>query len=145
MTTNNRSHLTIIEAIYEHSVNNPEGLAYGCISSAGTLESTFTYSELISRAESVAVELLRFCDPGDRAMLLFHGGGEFIVSFLGCLIAGVIPVPGYPVRVPASATQPARNFARLVPIISNAQPRVALSTRVVVDRQAELSAAEPIF
>lgn len=140
-----RSHLTLIDAIREQSVNNPEGLAYACISSDGTLQSTFTYSELISRAESVAVELLRFCDPGDRAMLLFHGGSEFIISFFGCLIAGVIPVPGYPVRVPASSTQPARNFARLVPIISNAQPKVALTTRAVVARQAELSAAEPIF
>src|SRR5687768_6593831 len=139
MTTtpqNNRSDLTIIEAIYEQSVNHPERFAYGCISSEGSLQTTFTYSELISRAESVAVELLQFCKPGDRAMLLFHGGGEFIVSFLGCLIAGVIPVPGYPVRVPSSSTQPARNFARLVPIIANAQPKVALSIRPVVDRQA---------
>lgn len=148
MTTtpqNNEQSLTIIEAIYKHSVNNPEGLAYGYISSEGTLESELTYRELISRSESVAAELLASCEPGDRALLLFHGGTEFIVSFLGCLIAGIVPVPGYPVRVPASAAQPARNFLRLVPIIRNAEPKVALSTRQVVDRQAELSATEPVF
>jgi acyl-CoA synthetase (AMP-forming)/AMP-acid ligase II/acyl carrier protein len=77
--------------------------------------------------------------------LLFHGGTEFIVSFLGCLIAGIIPVPGYPVRVPASSAQPARNFMRLVPIIRNAEPKMALSTQQVVGRQSELSAAEPVF
>jgi acyl-CoA synthetase (AMP-forming)/AMP-acid ligase II/acyl carrier protein len=142
---NRRCPLTIIEAIYEHSVNNPEGLAYGYISSEGTLETALTYRELISRSESVAAELLRSCVTGDRALLLFHGGTEFIVSFLGCLIAGIVPVPGYPVRVPASSTQPARNFLRLVPIIRNAEPKVALSTRQVVDRQAELSAVEPVF
>ncbi|MCU1265436.1 MAG: Beta-ketoacyl synthase [Acidobacteria bacterium] len=142
---NTPSHLTLIEAIYEHSINNPERLAYGCISSEGTIQSALTYRDLISRSENVAAELLRLCDPGDRAMLLFHGGNEFIVSFLGSLIAGVIPVPGYPVRVPASSAQPARNFARLVPIISNAGPKVALTTRPVVDRRAELSAAEPVF
>lgn len=137
--------LTVTAAIYGHSINNGEKLAYGCVSSEGKLESSLTYRELIVRSESVAAELLRFCEPGDRAILLFHGGAEFIVSFLGCLVAGVIPVPGYPVRVPASSTQPARNFERLVPIIANAEPKVALSTRPVVDRHAELSAAEPIF
>ncbi|MGB8509271.1 MAG: AMP-binding protein [Pyrinomonadaceae bacterium] len=144
LQSSERSCLTIVEAIYEHSVNNAEKLAYGCISSEGTLQCALTYGELLSRSESVATELLRFCEPGDRAILLFHGGTEFIVSFLGCLIAGVLPVPGYPVRVPAS-TAPARNFERLVPIISNAEPKVALSTRLVVDRQAELSTTEPIF
>src|SRR5262249_28507082 len=84
---NGQSHLTIIEAVYEHSINNPEALAYGCISSEGTLESSLTYRDLIRRSESVAAELLRSCEPGDRAILLFHGGTEFIVSFLGCLIA----------------------------------------------------------
>jgi acyl-CoA synthetase (AMP-forming)/AMP-acid ligase II/acyl carrier protein len=60
-------------------------------------------------------------------------------------MAGVIAVPGYPVRVPASSSQPARNFERLVPILANAEPKVALSTRAVLDRRAELSTAEPVF
>jgi len=140
-----QSHVTIIGALSEHYVNNPERLAYGCISSEGTLENALNYRDLINRSESVAAELLRSCEPGDRAILLFHGGTEFITSFLGCLIAGVIPIPAYPVRVPPSATQPARNFMRLVPIIHNAQPKIALCTRPVVDRKTELGAAEPVF
>ena len=140
-----QSHLTIIDAVFEQSVNNPERLAYACVSSEGTLESALNYRDLINRSESVTAEVLRSCEPGDRAILLFHGGTEFITSFLGCLIAGVIPIPAYPVRVPPSAAQPARNFMRLVPIIHNAQPKIALCTRPVVDRQSELGAAEPIF
>jgi acyl-CoA synthetase (AMP-forming)/AMP-acid ligase II/acyl carrier protein len=136
---------SVVDAIFDHSVTNAERLAYGSISSQGTLQSALTYRELLRRSESVAQELLQFCEPGDRAVLLFHGGTEFIVSFLGCLIAGVIAVPGYPVRVPASSAQPARNFERLVPILKNAAPKVALSTRPVLDRQAELSAADPVF
>lgn len=140
-----RATLTVAEAVYEHSLRNPNGLAYGCISSEGVLEDVLTYRELFGRSESVAAELLRYCEPGDRAVLLFHGGVEFIVSFLGCMLAGVLPVPGYPVRVPASPTQPARNFERLVPILADAEPKVALSTRPVVDRRAELGAKEPVF
>src|SRR5262245_51421752 len=137
--------LTVIDAVYEHSVNKAEELAFGCVSSEGNLESSLTYSELVRRSESVAAELLRFCEPGDRAVLLFHGGEEFVVSYFGCLIAGVIAVPGYPVRVPASSALPTRNYERLIPIIADAEPKVVLTTEPVFNRRTELSAAEPVF
>lgn len=136
---------TLVDALYEHLVDRPEEPAYVGLSSLGELQTAFTYRELISRSESVAASLLVCCSPGDRAVLLFHGGPEFIVSFLGCLIAGVIAVPGYPVRVPTSPSRPARNFERLIPVVANATPKVALSTRPVVDRRHELGSAEPAF
>jgi acyl-CoA synthetase (AMP-forming)/AMP-acid ligase II len=38
---------------------------------------------------------------GDRAVLLYPPGPEFILAFVGCLFAGVVPVPVYPpVRTP---------------------------------------------
>lgn len=33
---------------------------------------------------------------GDRAVLLYPPGPEFILAFVGCLFAGVVPVPVYP-------------------------------------------------
>lgn len=144
-SANEQSHLTIVDTLYQHSVQSPERVACAAISAEGNLEKHLTYRELMSRSESVAVELLRFCQPGDRVVLLFHGGVEFIVSFLGCLVAGVIAVPGYPVRVPKSSALPGRNFERLLPILSNAEPRVALSNRRVVSRRSELAGVDPIF
>jgi len=140
-----RIYASIMEAIRNHADCQGQQIAYGCLSSEGALESTLTYQQLVCRAESVAAELLRSLEPGDRAILLFHGGPEFIVSFLGCLIAGVIAVPAYPVRVPPSSSQPARNFERLIPVLANARPKVALTTRSVADRQKELCAANPVF
>jgi len=145
MNRSEQLYFTVIDAVYEHSVNKAEEMAFGCVSSEGKLESALTYRELVRRSESVAAELLRFCETGDRAVLLFHGGEEFVVSFLGCLMAGVIAVPGYPVRVPASAALPARNYERLIPIIANAEPKVVLTTEPVRNRRTELSAAEPVF
>lgn len=136
---------TVVDALYNHATRRAQSFAYGCVSSQGTLQDTLTYEELLNRAESIARELLECCDPGDRAVLLFHGGSEFIVSLFGCLIAGVIAVPAYPVRVPASATQPARNYERLIPIFADAQPKVALTTRPVLDRQPELAGKEFVF
>jgi acyl-CoA synthetase (AMP-forming)/AMP-acid ligase II len=144
-SNNEQSRLTIVDTLYQHSVQSAEKVACAAISADGKLENHLTYRELMSRSESVAVELLRFCEPGDRVILLFHGGVEFIVSFLGCLVAGVIAVPGYPVRVPKLSALPSRNFERLLPILANAEPRVALSTRRVVSRRNELADVDPIF
>jgi acyl-CoA synthetase (AMP-forming)/AMP-acid ligase II len=34
--------------------------------------------------------------PGDRALLLYEGGVDFVTAFLGCLYAGIVAVPAYP-------------------------------------------------
>ena len=34
--------------------------------------------------------------PGDRAVLLYPPGQEFILAFVACIRAGVVPVPVYP-------------------------------------------------
>ncbi|MEU5881412.1 fatty acyl-AMP ligase [Spirillospora sp. NPDC047279] len=52
-----------------------------------------TYGELDRAARAVAARLLEFAGPGDRALLQFPAGPEFVPAFLGCLYAGVVAVP----------------------------------------------------
>ncbi|MDQ1044997.1 fatty acyl-AMP ligase [Streptomyces sp. V4I2] len=52
-----------------------------------------TYAELDRRARSVAAALLERCAPGDRALLLYPEGLDFVTAFVGCLYAGVVAVP----------------------------------------------------
>lgn len=59
--------------------------------SHGGAEDTLTYGGLDRAARSVAAQLP--CRPGDRAVLAYPTGLEFVGAFLGCLYAGVIPVP----------------------------------------------------
>ncbi|MFJ1705647.1 fatty acyl-AMP ligase [Kitasatospora sp. NPDC088346] len=54
---------------------------------------TLSYAELVQDAQSVAAELRVHCEPGDRVLLLFPTGLEFVKGFLGCLYAGLVPVP----------------------------------------------------
>lgn len=56
-------------------------------------EESVTYRDLDSRARRVAIWLQENTAPGERAILLFPPGPEFVVGFLGCLYAGVIAVP----------------------------------------------------
>ena len=56
-------------------------------------EAFLTFRELHDAANAVAKRLTAVAKPGDRALLVFPPGLEFIVAFFGCLIARVIAVP----------------------------------------------------
>jgi acyl-CoA synthetase (AMP-forming)/AMP-acid ligase II len=59
-------------------------------------DQSLTYAELDRAARSRAAWLQVHHRPGDRALLLHPPGLEFVKTFLGCLYAGVVPVPAPP-------------------------------------------------
>lgn len=59
---------------------------------------TLTFGGLVSRVRTIAIRLAEELRPGDRALLLYPQGLEFLCAFLACLAAGVIAVPSYPPR-----------------------------------------------
>ncbi len=80
-----------------------------------------TYGQLHQRATQIAGYLQHELAAGDRALLLFPAGLEFIEAFFGCLYAGVIPVPTcYP--------KPNRPMPRLSSIARDTDAAVVLST-----------------
>ncbi|MET0752761.1 MAG: AMP-binding protein, partial [Pyrinomonadaceae bacterium] len=58
---------------------------------------TLNYAELSGRINALIPVLNQYCRAGDRAVLIFNPGFDFIVSFLACLFSGVVAVPLYPV------------------------------------------------
>jgi acyl-CoA synthetase (AMP-forming)/AMP-acid ligase II len=86
-----------------------------------------TYAGLDRRARAAAVELLTRAKPGDRVLLVYPPGLEFLVGFFGSLYAGMIPVPAYPPRPP-------QIDERLRAIAGDARPAVAASSLDIVER-----------
>ncbi|MEQ8790733.1 MAG: AMP-binding protein [Pirellulaceae bacterium] len=84
-------------------------------------ESTISYRELDRRARSIAVHLARFAEPGQRALLVYPTGIEFIAAFFGCVYAGVLPVP-------ATFPKPRRPMPRPTAIASDCDATLALTT-----------------
>ncbi|HVR96174.1 MAG TPA: AMP-binding protein, partial [Thermoanaerobaculia bacterium] len=84
-----------------------------------------TYAELDRRARTIAARLRSSVAPGERALLLYPPGLEFIAAFFGCLYAGVVAVPAYPPRLRD------RSQARLRSIARDAEPRAALTTEAI--------------
>ena len=83
-----------------------------------------SYTELARRAAAIAAALQRQCAVGERAMLLFPPGLDFVTCFFGCLFAGVIPVPAYP----PSLAKPERTRAKLHAIARDCEARLFLTT-----------------
>jgi proline-specific peptidase len=94
-------------------------------------EATLSYRELDRRARAIGARLQAAGAAGERALLLYPPGLDFIAAFFGCLYAGAVAVPAYPPR--AGRTQP-----RLRSIVGDARPRVVLTTAAVAAKAEDL-------
>jgi acyl-CoA synthetase (AMP-forming)/AMP-acid ligase II len=95
----------------------------------GTQTERLTYGDLDLRARAVAAELQRAAVPGDRALLVFSSGADFLVALFACAYANVIAVP-----VPGPGEGARSGLARVAGIMKDAAPRVVLTTAEIAAR-----------
>jgi len=84
---------SLVDLLRYRAAEQPNDRAYAFVSDQGREEAELTFAALEQRASAVAARLAHSGEPGERALLLFGPGLDFIVAYFGCLIAGVIPVP----------------------------------------------------
>ena len=89
---------TLAEALRLRAALSPERRAYTFLADGEDEAEHLNYGQLDERARAIAAALRRTCGPGDRALLLFPPGLDFVAAFFGCLYAGVIAVPAFPPR-----------------------------------------------
>jgi acyl transferase domain-containing protein/acyl-CoA synthetase (AMP-forming)/AMP-acid ligase II/acyl carrier protein len=89
--------------------------------SGETVETTMTYGELDRQARTIAAHLGGLGASGERALLLYPPGLDYVAGFLGCLYAGVVAVPAYP-------PMPDRSVGRLTAITADATPALVLGS-----------------
>lgn len=98
----------VVNAFKAHVHTHPDKAAFVFITRAQ--EATLSFSELDKCASNIARALLDNNLVGQNVLLVFTPGLEFIKAFLGCLYAGVIPVP---VNTPTQASSVDR-FEKIV-------------------------------
>jgi acyl-CoA synthetase (AMP-forming)/AMP-acid ligase II/alkylation response protein AidB-like acyl-CoA dehydrogenase/acyl carrier protein len=127
-----------------------EVLQLRCLEDAGSYVQTalsegkseqITYLELASRARSLGALLQRLGLGGERALLLYPTGVGFTSAFFGCLYGGVVAVP----VPPPEPGRLKRTLARLVSIVEDAQPAVALTTSSLLAHLDELKREAPLL
>src|ERR1700681_2158520 len=119
---------SLVTLLATRAKTQPDERAYIFLSDRGEAEAAITFRGLYDAAQAVAARLTTIAGPGDRALLVFPPGLEFMVAFFGCLIARVIAVP---------MMMPRRQSARdsSAAIMANCQPAVALSTAAFATRK----------
>ncbi|HKR10520.1 MAG TPA: AMP-binding protein, partial [Pyrinomonadaceae bacterium] len=117
----------MIELLRSRTNQQSNRQAYTFLVDDGVVESTLTYGELDQRARAIAARLQSIVEVGDRVLLLYPPGLEYIAAFFGCLYAGAIAVPAYPPRNN-------RNLHRLQRLVQNAEAAVSLTTSTILSR-----------
>lgn len=85
----------LVARIREHAARRPHHAAvrfHGTASGGRPQARTLTYDELDRAVRAVAVGLRRW-PRGTRVLLAHAPGLSFVTSFLGCVYAGLVPVP----------------------------------------------------
>jgi amino acid adenylation domain-containing protein len=112
---------TLIELLRRRATERPEQLVYSFFADGDGHQRQYSYSELDRQARAIGAALQAQGAAGQRALLLYPPGLDFIAAFFGCLYAGVIAVPVYPPR-------PHRPLDTLQHIAADSGARFALTT-----------------
>ncbi|MBI5094514.1 MAG: fatty acyl-AMP ligase [Candidatus Hydrogenedentes bacterium] len=131
---------TLVELLRKRSILEPDRVLFHFLGDDLEIASQVTVAELDRQARAIAVELRRRGAAGQRALLVYPPGLEYVAAFYGCLYAGVVAVPAYPPN-PARLAQ---TLPRLRVIVTDSQPVVALTTATVLpllERLGELDTA----
>src|SRR5579883_2991546 len=89
---------TLVELLCQRAKAQPEQTAFTFLVDGKTESSKLTYFELDQQARAIAAKLQSLNLTGERALMLYPPGLEFIAAFFGCLYASVVAVPAYPPR-----------------------------------------------
>src|SRR5215469_1189810 len=119
---------TLVEILRWRALQQPDRLAYTFLEDGETEEAHLTYGDLDRQARAIGALLQGLGTYGERALLLYPPGLEFIAGFFGCLYAGVVAVPAYP-PYPARLV---RTLPRLRAIANDAQPVAILTSSTLL-------------
>ena len=104
------NYASFTELLRDRAQTKPEQNIYRYLHRGETEVARLNYGELDRQARALATLLQSRTRKGDRVLLLYPPGLDFIKAFFGCMYAGAIAVPAYPPK-------PNRKLSRLETII----------------------------
>ena len=111
---------TLTAALEYRAVHQARQLAFRFLATGEDETATVRYDELHDRARSLAAQLREHATPGERALLAYAPGIDFVVAFFACLQAGVIAVP-------VQAPRRTQSFDKLRSVVEDCDARLVLT------------------
>ena len=111
----------LIHMLHRHTEERPDQPAFVYLLDGQSDQAVLTYAQFDQRARAIAARLQDMGLTGQRVLLVYPPGLDFITAFFGCLYAGCVAVPTYPPRRH-------RILDRFQAIAADAGVRIALST-----------------
>jgi acetylornithine/succinyldiaminopimelate/putrescine aminotransferase/acyl-CoA synthetase (AMP-forming)/AMP-acid ligase II/predicted amino acid dehydrogenase len=128
---------TLGELLERRARDEPDRLGFVFLTDSDSGEERLTYGELVRRSDGIAESLTEVAATGDRALLLFPAGLDFVAAFFACIRAGVVAVP---VASPLAGRLD-RSLPALDAIVRDCEPVAVLTTRAIREEadRAELT------
>ena len=115
---------TIFEIVRWRAENEADKQAITYLVDGELEEAHLTYGELDCQARAIGGLLQSMNATGERALMIYPPGLDFITALFGCIYSGVVAVPTFP----PDPTRLKRTLPRLRAVVQDAQPTVLLTT-----------------
>jgi len=126
----------LVDLLRARRAEHASRAAFRFLSEGETEEARVTYEELEAQARAIAASLASHRAAGERALLVYPAGLEFIAAFWGCVYAGVIAVPVFPARLH-------RQLPRLLAIAADCEAKFVLTTAKIRGQSEDLFKRAP--
>lgn len=117
----NGNELTVIDLIQSQAKERGSETVYEYLKDGELVEDSLTFTQLHQKARGLSALINQHCEPGDRVLLLFPSGLDYIVAFFATIYAGCIAVPAYPPQ------NQRRDWERLLRVLQDSEPTLVLS------------------
>src|SRR5947208_1652733 len=87
---------TLIELLHSRATHQADCQGYAFSTDGETDDFLISYEELDRQARAIGAWLQSLGMAGERVLLVYPPGLEYIAAFFGCLYAGLIAIPVYP-------------------------------------------------
>ena len=131
---------TILDVLRWRAERQPEQIAYVYLRDGLSADQVLTYRDLVARARSIAGYLQAKFAPGERLLLVYPPGLEFVQAFWGALYAGLIAVP----VPPPDAFRVKAGMARVQCLAQDAGIAGAVTTSQILDTLRSQECAMPL-
>lgn len=135
------SNSTLVHLLRQRALQQAEQQAYTFLIDGEVEGLRLSYAELDCQARAIGAVLQQHRAQGERALLLYPPGLEFIAAFFGCLYSNVIAIPA----PPPDAARLKRTLPRLRAIAQDAQASLILTTSRILTLIEDICLEVPEF